>query len=69
METDWEELMEKNKKLMKQIDKLTRQLDDAKQTIQAMKSESAENKALKVGSNEEITTNCVTLARERDNAK
>ncbi len=41
--------MEKNKKLMKTVDKLTRQVDEAKSVIQALKAESVENKQLKVG--------------------
>uniref|UniRef100_A0A914X7A4 Uncharacterized protein n=1 Tax=Plectus sambesii TaxID=2011161 RepID=A0A914X7A4_9BILA len=47
-ERDWEEVVEDNKKLARQVEKLSKQLHDNKQTVHAMKSESAENKSLKM---------------------
>ena len=50
VEQDWEELMEKNKKLAKQYDKLVRQYEESQATLKALKSESVENKTLRVRS-------------------
>ena len=49
-ERDWEEVVGDNRKLSKQVERLSRQLQENKQTVHALKAESAENKSLKVGS-------------------
>lgn len=62
-ERDWEDLIETNKRLNKQVEKLARQVHEHKTTIQAMKAESVENKALKI-TNEEARKTIHDLERK-----
>lgn len=46
--TEYEEMECENKDMHKKVEQLQKRLHEAKQTVQAMKSESVENKTLKV---------------------
>ncbi len=47
-EQDWEEVVDKNRKLSRQLEKVSKQLNEARQTIQFLKKDTADSHGLKV---------------------